>query len=286
MAVYTIHAGHAAHGKRNCGAVGFCAESLVDRQIARTTKLWLEKEGHTVYDCTVDEGITASAIISNIKKKINSHKNATANISIHLNASKTSKEDFKIKGSECLVYSTLGDDAIMAKRILRELTYIGFPSRGVKRRTDLGVLKGINNGGLNILVEVFFCDDEDDYFLYKRLGADVIGKAIAQGILGRVISNKSTNSYMHDGIDYSHVFNPTYYEQHNSDLKKYAGNSTKLFEHFLAFGMKEGREASADFNVKAYKERYPDLKDKFKNEWPLYYKHFCLKGYSEGRKGI
>ena len=286
MAIYTVHAGHAAQGYKNSGACGFCAESVVDRQIARSVKAWLEKEGHTVFDCTVDEGLTPGIIISKIKKKINSHKGAVANISIHLNAFKKTKEDFQIKGSEALVYSILGNDALMARKILAELAFLGFSSRGVKKRTDLGILKGINNGGVNILVEVFFCDDEDDYFLYKRLGADVIGKAIAQGILGKIITNKSTNNYMHDGIDYSLVFNATYYEQHNSDLKKFSGNSNKLFEHFITFGMKEGRQGNADFNVKTYKERYPDLKEKFKNESSLYYKHYCLKGYSEGRKGI
>lgn len=187
MAIYTIHAGHAKQGNKYSGAVGYCAESVVDRQIAREVIYYLQKEGHTVYDCTVDSGISQGNIISKIKKNINAVKGATANISIHLNAVSKSKADGKIKGSECLVYSSLTVDAAIGKRITDELKALGFTNRGVKVRTDLGILKGITNGGKNVLVEVFFCDDEDDYMLYNKVGAAAIGKAIAQGIVGKAI---------------------------------------------------------------------------------------------------
>ena len=190
MGIYTIHAGHAKQGNRFSGAVGYCAESVVDRQIAREVIYYLQKEGHVVYDCTVDSGISQGNIISKIKKNINAVKGVTANISIHLNMDNNpgnEKADNKMKGSECLVYSSLTVDAAIGKRITDELKALGFTNRGVKVRTDLGILKGIKNGGKNILVEVFFCDDEDDYMLYNKVGAEAIGKAIALGILGKAI---------------------------------------------------------------------------------------------------
>ena len=187
MAVYTVHAGHAKQGNKYSGAVGYCAESVVDRQIAKEVIKYLQKEGHVVYDCTVDSGFSQSNIITKIKKNINAVKGSTANISIHLNAASKSKANGKVKGCECLVYSILNRDAVMGKRITEELKALGFTNRGVKPRTDLGVLKGITNGGMNILVEVFFCDDEDDYKLYNKVGAEAIGKAIAQGILGKAL---------------------------------------------------------------------------------------------------
>ena len=191
MAVYTVHGGHAAHGKKYCGAVGFCSESLVDRQIAAAVKSWLEKAGHTVYDCSVDSGLSAGNIVSKIKKNINAHPGATANISIHLNAATKSKIDGKVKGCEALVYSTVSNSAVIGQKVCQELKALGFTNRGVKKRTDLGILKGITNGGNNVLIEVFFCDDEDDYDLYNKLGVDAIGKAIAQGILGKAIATTS-----------------------------------------------------------------------------------------------
>ena len=287
MAIYTVHGGHAKHGYKNCGAVGYCSESLVDREITRAVIKWLQYAGHTVYDCSVDSGISQYNVLAKIKKNINAIPKATANISIHLNAAVRAKSDHKIKGCEAYVYSTVSNAAVIAQGICQELKALGFTNRGVKKSTSLAILKDITNGGANVLVEVFFCDDEDDYNLYKALGADVIGKAIAQGITGRIINAKATNSYISEGIDYSKVFNPTYYELHNKDVAKTTnGNSKMLFNHFINFGMKEGRQGCADFNVEIYKERYPDLRIKFGKNLPDYYKHFCLKGFYEGRKGI
>lgn len=292
MAKYTVHGGHAAHGKKNCGAVGYCSESLVDRQIKDAVIKYLKLDGHLIKDCTVDSGLTQSSIITAIKKLINSDTGVTANVSIHLNASKKSSKDGKNKGVECCVYSTNSTDAIIANSICKAIARLGFTNRGVKARTNLGVLKGIKNGGANILVECFFCDDEDDYILYTKLGADAIGKAIAEGVVGHDINAKKDTSvemqnYIYDGVDYSKVFNPSYYALKNSDLKKVYGENPKdLFTHFLIFGMKEGRIASPDFNVQVYKERYIDLKKSYGQSLPEYYKHYCTFGYSEGRKAI
>lgn len=190
MAIYTVHAGHAAHGNKFCGAVGYVSESLICRQICKSVIGWLEVAGHTAYDCTVDSGISQGNIITKIKKNINLHPGATCNISIHLNANKKVAADGKVKGAEVLVYSTNSNDAFIANRICLELKVLGFTNRGVKGRTDLGVLKGITNGGKNVLVECFFCDDEDDYRLYNHVGADAIGKAIAMGVLGKAITDR------------------------------------------------------------------------------------------------
>lgn len=289
MAKYTVHGGHAAHGKKNCGAVGYCSESLVDRQIKDAVIKYLKLDGNLVKDCTVDSGLTQSSIITAIKKLINAEKDVTVNTSIHLNACSKSKKDGKTKGVECCIYSEGGLAEYIGNAICRKVSALGFTNRGNKVRTNLGVLKGIKNGGVNILVECFFCDDEDDYILYTKLGADKIGKAIAEGIVGHDIKEqtpKSTN-YILDGVDYSKVFNPSYYALKNSDLKKIYGNDEKqLFTHFLIFGMKEGRIASPDFNVSVYKERYIDLKEAYGNNLPEYYKHYCTFGFLEGRKAI
>ena len=123
MGRYTIHAGHAKQGNRFSGAVGFCAESVVDRQIVQAVIKYLRLDGNDVFDCTVDSGISQGNIISKIKKNINSYNNVIANISIHLNAVGKSKADGKVKGCECLVYSILNRDAVMGKRILTPDVY-------------------------------------------------------------------------------------------------------------------------------------------------------------------
>lgn len=98
---------------------------------------------------------------------------------------------------------------------------------------------------------------------------------------------KPIQKYMYQGIDYSLVFNPTYYVNKYADLKKAFGtNSTALFNHFCTHGMKEGRIASNNFNVTVYKNNYADLRKAFGNNLPLYYKHYITNGYKENRKCV
>lgn len=99
--------------------------------------------------------------------------------------------------------------------------------------------------------------------------------------------NTSCKKYISNGIDYSLVFNPTYYSNKYGDLKKTFGtNDDKLFSHFISYGMKEGRQAISTFNVTVYKNRYTDLQKVFGNDLPSYYKHFCQFGKKEGRSAV
>ena len=93
--------------------------------------------------------------------------------------------------------------------------------------------------------------------------------------------------YVVNGIDYSPVFNPTYYANKYADLKKAFGtDANKLFDHFINFGLQEGRQAISTFNVTAYKNRYADLQKAFGNDLPAYYRHYITNGKSEGRVAI
>lgn len=97
----------------------------------------------------------------------------------------------------------------------------------------------------------------------------------------------SSVKFLHNGIDYSPVFNPTYYTNKYVDLKNAFGNdANKLFSHFVKYGMKEGRQAIGTFNVIKYKNRYNDLQKAFGNNLPDYYKHFCQFGKKEGRSAM
>lgn len=97
-------------------------------------------------------------------------------------------------------------------------------------------------------------------------------------------STSSSKKYMYNGINYSLVFNSTYYANTNPDVVKvYGKTDAKLFEHFTKYGMSEGRRGSANFNVNAYKNRYADLREKFHNNLPMYYEHYIKHGYEERR---
>ena len=97
----------------------------------------------------------------------------------------------------------------------------------------------------------------------------------------------SSVKFLHGGIDYSPVFNPTYYANKYADLKAAFGtDANKLFSHFINNGMKEARQAISTFNVTAYKNRYADLQKAFGNDLPAYYRHYITNGKSEGRVAI
>lgn len=97
----------------------------------------------------------------------------------------------------------------------------------------------------------------------------------------------STSKYMYNNVDLSPVFDPTFYANHYPDLKTALGtNSTRLFNHFINFGMKEARQAISTFDPVRYKNKYPDLQKAFGDVWPSYYIHYCTNGIKEGRSGI
>ena len=293
MAKYTVHAGHAPHGKLGAGAVGYCSESLIDRKIKDSVINWLRIDGHIAIDCTYEKAGTQSGIISAIKKKINAEQNVQANISIHLNAlPKKTGKDNKTTGTECWVYPNNKSSREMANRIVAKIAALGFKSRGVKESTSLGVLKGIKNGGANVLVECFFCNDYDDYILFTKLGAEAIGKAIAEGIIGHNIGKKpepTHTDYIYNDLEFgtinlAYVFDPKYYANNNKDLlKEFGSDNKKLLAHFISCGMKEGRLASNEFNINIYKRNNKDLVAAYGEDLPRYYKHYCFIGHTETR---
>lgn len=94
----------------------------------------------------------------------------------------------------------------------------------------------------------------------------------------------ATRKYLYSGVDYSPVFDPVYYADHNPDVKAvYGNNATQLFNHFTIFGMKEGRQAKETFNVQRYKAKYLDLQRAYGSNLKLYYYHYIVYGRNEGR---
>ena len=58
-----IHAGHNPDGKIACGAVGLIRESTEARIVKDKVIALLRTQGHTVYDCTVDNGTSQSDVL-------------------------------------------------------------------------------------------------------------------------------------------------------------------------------------------------------------------------------
>ncbi len=90
---------------------------------------------------------------------------------------------------------------------------------------------------------------------------------------------------VYNGVDYSRVFDYTYYVNHNADVKKAFGKDyLAVLKHFVTYGMKEGRRAKGSFDVKSYKNANADLRVAYGNDLTKYYLHYIKWGYKENRK--
>ena len=182
-----IHAGHNPDGKIACGAVGLIKESTEARVVKDNVIQYLKKAGHTVYDCTCNNGTSQNDVLKKIVAKCNAHK-VDLDVSIHFNSGANDKKgNGNSTGTEVLVYSKTSKANDKAVRICNKLSGIGFKNRGVKERNDLYFLKHTKAPAL--LIEVCFVDDIDDVSLYKK-NVDNIAKTISEAIINKKINMK------------------------------------------------------------------------------------------------
>lgn len=176
-----IHAGHNPDGKIACGAVGFIKESTEARNIKNKVISMLTTQGHIVYDCTVDNGISQNDVLKKIISKCNSHS-VDLDISIHFNSGVNDKTGNRTTtGTEAYVYSSASKAKVYAQNISNHIASLGFKNRGVKTSSSLYFLKNTKSPAL--LVECCFVDDKDDADLYN---ADKMAQAIVKGITGKI----------------------------------------------------------------------------------------------------
>lgn len=184
-----IHAGHNPDGKVACGAVGLIKESTEARKVKFEVINLLRNAGHTVYDCTVDNGTSQNDVLSKIVAKCNKH-DVDLDVSIHFNSGRNDKTgDGSDGGTEVYIYSKNSKSKTAAERVCKSIAELGFRNRGVKVSTSLYILKHTNSPAM--LIECCFVDDKDDIKLYNH---KTMAKAIAEGILGAEIESTSTTT--------------------------------------------------------------------------------------------
>ena len=86
----------------------------------------------------------------------------------------------------------------------------------------------------------------------------------------------------------SAVYDFDYYINKYADLKAaYANDPQGAFQHFITYGMYEGRQASASFNVYTYRRLNYDLRVHYAGrDLHWYYIHYITFGQSEGRTAV
>ena len=87
--------------------------------------------------------------------------------------------------------------------------------------------------------------------------------------------------------DYSAVYDFDYYIAHCKDIRDWVkGNDYMAIQHFVEYGMAEGRQGSEEFNVYTYRARYDDLRKRWGNDLKPYYLHYINEGKQAGLKGV
>lgn len=306
--VVVLDPGHDASqgGPRGNGV----AEEEVNFKIAEYCKEELEQyQGVTVYmtrntrACPFGLGSNkGDAAICN-EKRVEYAKSVGANVyvSLHNNAADSSS------ASGVLIFypnqnynpSLSQEGGALASQILNQLTALGLRNRGTTVRTYpdhvpqyqyadgsqadyYAVIRNCKKAGIPaIIVEHAFITSPSDVsnFLSTDEKLKSLGVADATGIAQYYGLKKETP------VDYSAVFDATYYANRYPDLKAAFGNDeSALLQHFIQYGMAEGRQGSSQFDVYSYKNLYPDLRAAFGNNLKSYYMHYISSGKAEGRK--
>ena len=186
---FNVHAGHGAQDSKSPGAVGLIKESIENRKVKDEVISLLRKEGHTVYDCTVDYPSSQQDALNKIIEKCNSN-NVDLDISIHFNSGANDERgNGNTTGVEVLVYKLGGEAEKVSKRIANQIAKLNLKNRGVKVRNNLAFLK--NTKATSLLIECCFVDDKDDVNAYNY---KTMAKAIVEGILNKTINTDNSNN--------------------------------------------------------------------------------------------
>lgn len=175
-----VHAGHNPDGKTACGAIGIIRESTEARNVKNEVIRQLRALGHTVHDCTCENGTSVANVLTKIVQRCNTNA-VDLDVSIHFNAGAgDAMGNGKTTGVEAYIYSAGSKAKIAAQNIVNAVAALGFKNRGVKVNQKLYFLNKTKYPA--VLVECCFVDDKDDVQLYD---SKIMASAIVYGITGQ-----------------------------------------------------------------------------------------------------
>ena len=77
------------------------------------------------------------------------------------------------------------------------------------------------------------------------------------------------------------------YRGQYADLEAAFGDDWEAYvNHYLTYGLQEGRDGGGEFDAASYANRYEDLKAAFGYDLPSLYQHYLEYGINENRLGI
>lgn len=100
--------------------------------------------------------------------------------------------------------------------------------------------------------------------------------ALSGGAAPAPAAQPVTGTSWYGGNDYSNVYEYKYYVAYNRDVVNALGTDPNaIIQHFINYGMSEGRQGRASFNVYTYMNDHPDLVKRFGNDLRMYYLYAC-----------
>lgn len=173
------------HTELCTGANALIDELTEDRKVKDAVIKYLRELGYEVLDVTPPVNYTSNSS-TDLAYGVNKANEWGADLFISIHFNKAYDSYNGALGSEVCVYSTYN----IAQRVVDELGDLGFKNRGQKVRNDLYELKRTNMKAM--IVETCFVEATEDVALYRKIGADAIGKAIAEAIANNKIIENAT----------------------------------------------------------------------------------------------
>ena len=269
------------HTELCTGASALINELTEDRKVKDAVIKYLKTLGQDVLDVTPPVNYTSSAS-KDLAYGVNKANNYGANLFVSIHFNKAYDTYNGSLGSEVCVYST--ND--YANRVVEKLGCLGFGNRGQKIRNNLYELRNTNM--LAMIVEVCFVEATEDVALYKKLGADAIGKAIAEAIVNKKIENfKEDNN--ESEVNYSmYLFSKKWYLTNYPDVANSVYRDDP-YQHYVKYGKNEGRtplpEVPPEYNEGDYLELNQDVAQAVaRGQFTSGIEHYLMCGFNEDRK--
>ena len=273
----------AGHGGTDPGAQGNGkSEADLTWKIVAACKNKLEAYGFKVVLAREQSGgYSGNDYLYRVQRCVS--QGAQAFISFHINSGSPVAHGAEVYAPTANEYDYTQVSVELANKVMNNLASMGLSYRGVFQMEvgdEFAVIRCAREQGIpGILIEHGFISNAGDVLNYfSDEGCRRLGEADADAIIAQF--PKST------WLDYSSVFDANYYLSNNPDVAKAtAGNSELALDHFINYGMSEGRRGSASFDVQSYFNEYPDLRAAFGFDLVKYYEHYVTAGKAEGRHG-
>ena len=269
------------HGGVDPGAQGNGkSEADLTWKIAVACKAKLERYGFKVVMSREQSGSYGSNdYLYRVQRCVK--QGAQAFVSFHINSGSSAAHGAEVYAPTANGTSYTQASVELAQKVMNNLSALGLTYRGVFQMTvgdEFAVIRCAREQGIpGILIEHGFISNSGDVWNYfSDAGCKRLGEADADAIIAQF----PRSSWM----DYSAVFDADYYLKNNPDVAKWANNDNdKALQHFINYGMAEGRRGNEAFDVQSYYNEYPDLRAAYGTDISRYYEHYARYGKGEGR---